>query len=223
MPTTIQPAELSSDEASAFAKIQVQAFLNDLMYQKGFGLSPYSSQDIHHENIAHRTRSFEKKFQSSKDGSLKVHYFKAISTENDEIVGFGEWYEPDSRQSMAEMEARGGRKAKEQWPESWDREVLQQVEENMKTAKSKAMAGRDDFWSVGMMAVSPGHQGRGIADALVKRGLEMVDEKGEDVYLDASPAARKLYAKNGFETVAQVELLEGYHSEGMVRKSSSRA
>jgi ribosomal protein S18 acetylase RimI-like enzyme len=72
-----------------------------------------------------------------------------------------------------------------------------------------------------MMAVLPSHRGRGIAQELLKCGVNFADEAGEEMYLESTPLARSLYEKNGFEVVGTFEMPEGYLSDVMVRKARS--
>ena len=72
---------------------------------------------------------------------------------------------------------------------------------------------------MGSLAVLPSYQGRGIAQQLTAYGLALADDRGEDIYLEASPAARRLYERNGFQAFAEVELIEGYPMVPMLRKS----
>lgn len=59
------------------------------------------------------------------------------------------------------------------------------------------------------MAVSPDHWGRGVGKKLLQRGLEEVDKAGQDIYLEASPVAVRLYRSCGFEELETIELFEG--------------
>ena len=70
-----------------------------------------------------------------------------------------------------------------------------------------------------MMAVLPSHRGGGVAQELLSRGLGLADQAGEAIYLEATPAARKLYLRNGFEAVGAFEMPVGYVSDVMVRKA----
>lgn len=59
------------------------------------------------------------------------------------------------------------------------------------------------------MAVSPDHWGRGIGKKLLKRALQEVDKAGQDMYLEATPAATGLYKNCGFEVLEEMHLLGG--------------
>lgn len=49
--------------------------------------------------------------------------------------------------------------------------------------------------------------------------MELVDQKSESVCLDSSAAGKRLYEKNGFEEIGEVELSEGYPCTIMLRKA----
>lgn len=70
-----------------------------------------------------------------------------------------------------------------------------------------------------MMAVLPSYRGQGIAQQLMNRGMSLADDAGEGMYLESTPAAKKLYERNGFDAIGIFELPEGYISDVMVRKA----
>ena len=70
-----------------------------------------------------------------------------------------------------------------------------------------------------MVAVLPAYRGRGVALTLIKRGLELVDHAGEDVFLEATPVAVKLYEQQGFARIGDLEIPDGYHMPIMLRRS----
>ena len=57
----------------------------------------------------------------------------------------------------------------------------------------------DNFPEIPTMVVHPDYQRRGIAKKLLLAACAHADKVGQDVYLEASPAGRKLYTSNGFE------------------------
>lgn len=59
------------------------------------------------------------------------------------------------------------------------------------------------------MVVHPSQQGRGIGRKLLDAICELADKAGQDVYLEASPAGRRLYEKAGFEVLQEKTLLGG--------------
>ena len=71
------------------------------------------------------------------------------------------------------------------------------------------------------MAVLPSYRGRGIGQELVMRGVELTDQAGESMYLTNTPAAKKIYERGGFQTVATMEGPDGYWTNVMLRKSKA--
>lgn len=72
------------------------------------------------------------------------------------------------------------------------------------------------------MAVHPDHQGRGVATLLLKEICRIADEHGQEVYLEATPAGKKLYLNAGFEELGSTELLGGeYVLTYMLKKAKS--
>ena len=53
--------------------------------------------------------------------------------------------------------------------------------------------------------VHPKHQRRGIGRKLIQWGLDRADDEKIVAYLNARPAARKLYLAAGFQPVAELE------------------
>lgn len=51
------------------------------------------------------------------------------------------------------------------------------------------------------------------------RGVELADKAGESIYLENTPAAKKIYERAGFETVATMEGPNDYWTNVMLRKS----
>ncbi|KAK4895111.1 hypothetical protein LTR27_006717 [Elasticomyces elasticus] len=58
---------------------------------------------------------------------------------------------------------------------------------------------------LGMLAVHPDHQRRGLGAMQLKVGLAKADELGVQAYLESSPQGKGLYAKYGFEETGIME------------------
>ena len=59
------------------------------------------------------------------------------------------------------------------------------------------------------MLVHPDFQGRGIAKRLLNHAMRGPDEARQDVYLEGTAAAQRLYLSCGFEPLADITLLDG--------------
>ncbi len=60
------------------------------------------------------------------------------------------------------------------------------------------------------IGVVPEQQGRGLGSRLLERVLVQCDDNGTPAFLDAtSPENRRLYERQGFETMAQVDVAHG--------------
>jgi GNAT superfamily N-acetyltransferase len=78
-------------------------------------------------------------------------------------------------------------------------------------------------WHVGPLAVVQEHFGRGIGSALLKRFLTQVDEHAGVAYLETDTARNtKLYARFGFETVGESDVL-GVRCFYMLRRATDPA
>jgi ribosomal protein S18 acetylase RimI-like enzyme len=64
----------------------------------------------------------------------------------------------------------------------------------------------DPHWYLPVIGVEPREQGRGHGSALLRDGLARCDRDGLPAYLEASSARnRELYARHGFETLAEIQ------------------
>jgi GNAT superfamily N-acetyltransferase len=59
------------------------------------------------------------------------------------------------------------------------------------------------------MLVHPDFQGRGIAKRLLKYAMKGADEARQDVYLEGTAAGQPLYLSCGFESLADITMLDG--------------
>jgi ribosomal protein S18 acetylase RimI-like enzyme len=79
-----------------------------------------------------------------------------------------------------------------------------------------------DFAVVSSMTVRPDHQGQGIAKRLLVKGLELVDEAGEDVYLESTSSGKGLYQRVGFELLEEFVVKDAFPMTVMLRKAESQ-
>ena len=64
----------------------------------------------------------------------------------------------------------------------------------------------DDAWYLPFIAVDPSQQRQGIGSFLLKEALQMIDQKGDRAYLEASNEMNKaLYERHGFVEIGRVQ------------------
>jgi ribosomal protein S18 acetylase RimI-like enzyme len=64
----------------------------------------------------------------------------------------------------------------------------------------------EDAWYLPFIAVDPARQRQGIGSFLLKEALQMIDEKNERAYLEASNEQNKaLYERHGFVEIGRVQ------------------
>ncbi|KAK5680000.1 hypothetical protein LTS10_007948 [Elasticomyces elasticus] len=71
--------------------------------------------------------------------------------------------------------------------------------------KRRERFGGQPYVLLGMLAVHPDHQRRGLGAMQLKLGLAKADELGVQAYLESSPQGKGLYAKYGFEETGIME------------------
>jgi len=63
----------------------------------------------------------------------------------------------------------------------------------------------ESHWYLGLVAVEPARQGRGLGAALLEASLARVDADGLPAYLESTnPRNRTLYERHGFEAVEEI-------------------
>ena len=79
----------------------------------------------------------------------------------------------------------------------------------------------DDAWYLPFIAVDPSQQRKGIGSFLLKEALNMIDERGERAYLEASNEQNKaLYERHGFVEIGRVQFEDSPPAFPMIRESN---
>lgn len=80
----------------------------------------------------------------------------------------------------------------------------------------------NDAWYLPFIAVDPSQQRQGIGSFLLKEALQMIDEKGDRAYLEASNEMNKaLYERHGFVEIGRVQFEDSPPAFPMIRESSN--
>ena len=80
----------------------------------------------------------------------------------------------------------------------------------------------NDAWYLPFIAVDPSQQRQGIGSFLLKEALQMIDEKGDRDYLEASNEMNKaLYERHGFVEIGRVQFEDSPPAFPMIRESSN--
>ncbi|KAK5172677.1 uncharacterized protein LTR77_002797 [Saxophila tyrrhenica] len=192
MPITIEPCKY--DDAETMIITGEAAFAEDALNNAIFD----PKQGTPEEAFEYRNwRITITKQRLSGEGK---YYFKAMDDSNGRLVGYIGLVDP-----KVDIHAQ----SKAPHPDFVNMEFFERVHERIEEAKRKWVGGREDVWYVASMCVHPDYQGQGIAKRLMQRGLEEVDKVREEVMLEGTAAALKLYRSCGFELLEEIVLLDG--------------
>ncbi|KAF9876924.1 GNAT family acetyltransferase [Colletotrichum karsti] len=154
-------------------------------------------------------------------GRDKKRHMKAVDETTGEIIGYARWVLPDDNDSIY-------------WPEALVREPTQEEAEKFQAdfqanTEGGMIPGMDSrlqaamgmpleeaelelmrqhegpFLVLDYLTVHPDHRRKGIASALVKKGLEQADSVGMKVWVMATMTAQPMYEKLGFQHLRTVE------------------
>ena len=77
----------------------------------------------------------------------------------------------------------------------------------------------EDAWYLSFIAVDPAQQRKGIGSFLLKEALQMIDERGDRAYLEASNEQNKaLYERHGFVEIGRVQFEDSPPAFPMIRE-----
>ncbi|KAF2190005.1 acyl-CoA N-acyltransferase [Zopfia rhizophila CBS 207.26] len=101
------------------------------------------------------------------------------------------------------------------WEQWYEEKVLdrasdpKRVKEYIQTTLLDIHSKVGPMWHLGMLAVSPKYQRRGIGGKLLKHGQKLAAHDNVPVLLESSVVGRRLYEKSGFKVVNQSKIAEG--------------
>ena len=78
----------------------------------------------------------------------------------------------------------------------------------------------EDAWYLPFIAVDPAQQRKGIGSFLLKEALQMIDQRGDTAYLEASNEQNKaLYERHGFVEIGRVQFEDSPPAFPMIREA----
>ena len=78
----------------------------------------------------------------------------------------------------------------------------------------------DDAWYLAFIAVDPSHQRKGIGSLLLREALQMIDQRGDRAYLEATSEQNKaLYERHGFVEIGKVQFQDSPPAFPMIREA----
>lgn len=118
------------------------------------------------------------------------------------IIAWCKWNAPSSIPLSPELPPS--------WPEGSDTKIANLFFSHLFTTQIRIMGAERKHWYLELLATRPEYQGRGAGGMLLRWGIERADEKGERMFLDASPKGRPIYEHFGFKEVEKLVVdLEG--------------
>jgi len=78
----------------------------------------------------------------------------------------------------------------------------------------------DDAWYLAFIAVDPSQQRKGIGSLLLREALQVIDQRGERAYLEATSEQNKaLYERHGFVEIGKVQFQDSPPAFPMIREA----
>ncbi|QIW95100.1 hypothetical protein AMS68_000618 [Peltaster fructicola] len=205
----IKVEKATPEDAPALTRIGHHAFENDVFQRKAIRFDGANAAQTE-EYWTWRIGRMRARLAKS-----DAHWHKAVDTDTGEIVGFTGIIEPNN----AEIDEAFNAQHKDHLPEIVDGPLFAEHAAKMSTTKERLLGDRNDFWYVPAMSVHPRHQRRGVGQALLAANLVLTDAAGSDIYLEAMPAAVKLYQSAGFEVIGALPaILDGLEHPVMLRR-----
>ncbi|KAF2684877.1 hypothetical protein K458DRAFT_338040 [Lentithecium fluviatile CBS 122367] len=140
-----------------------------------------------------------------------VHFLKVIDTEqNGKVIAWSKWRINEKQRSDEEIQTMLPVPGKEEE----ERPAAQEFMRYLHRVRKQYMGTRP-YSFLQVLVVDPEEQRRGAGAMLIQWGLERADKAQLPCFLEASEAGRPLYARWGFEAVAEeVFDLAKYGGEG---------
>jgi ribosomal protein S18 acetylase RimI-like enzyme len=149
-----------------------------------------------------------------KSFDLWMQEFSKIAFENDLVyseknfAGASIWHPPDAKFDEAALAP------------TFDAIPEERLETVAKFFEEFEKYHPDDAWYLAFIAVDPSKQRKGIGSFLLKEALQMIDQRGDRAYLEASNEQNKaLYERHGFVEIGKVQFEDSPPAFPMIREA----
>lgn len=183
MPLEMRTATL--EDVKGIAEVYMSAFENDIISRQLFPRESGTGSTFWQNLLADELN----------DKHANVLVVTDPSSQSPEtIIAFAKWVAPG-----APIEDAPGLDG---WPQDGNPEVAVSYFNTLTDGHRRNMADMP-HWYLELVAVRQGWMGKGAAGQLMRWGVERADAEGKACYLDATPRAKGMYIKYGFDVVDQ--------------------
>ncbi|KII90354.1 hypothetical protein PLICRDRAFT_173788 [Plicaturopsis crispa FD-325 SS-3] len=155
------------------------------------------------------TRRTAQRYKHYMESGRKV-LVKAYLEDTGAVVGMAVWQRPGVPFKEPECEEKDMPEALQEAYRGMNMKDWKAFHSALGERRQQAL-GAEPYWYLYMLGVLPEHQGRGIGSKLLSWGIGTADSADPPLalYLEATPAGKKLYESRGFEVVIWAEVLDG--------------
>ena len=142
-----------------------------------------------------------------------ARYFKATSTETDDILGIAIWHRYTGTETA--QERHPWRSVEELADGGGNASLRRHYFARLTQVREEHFGVVLPCWFLANLAANPREQGRGIGGRLLEEVLAMADEERVVSWCDASPSGVKLYKNKGWREIGSLEFdLERWGGRG---------
>ncbi|KAL9613546.1 MAG: hypothetical protein Q9167_001931 [Letrouitia subvulpina] len=125
-----------------------------------------------------------------------VHFLVVEDTDKNELVAFAKWNVYKTQRPESDWK----KEPEIEWDEGANDAAIKSFLDGILRGRQKIVGGKAHLL-LNMLDTHPDHQRKGAGRQLVKWGIDVADEAGLPIYLEAAPPGLKLYRSMGFVDV----------------------